>query len=720
MTSTVEPLQPVPTPAGRPGPHVDAWLADMIRLLALRLQRLVREAGSAQAELLPGLVIGGGEVRSILESLLADERHAANLAPADQTVADLTERLMQRWPADGGLPVDRLVGAFDLPHGHAALFATLLAPEVDSRFGRVFAFLQDDASRRWATPGLLHCLWPDHVDAPTHLFAPDQVLCRFRLVRVGDTSETGSALIDRPLRLPDRIVRHLLGEATDWRAEPRLEGLIQEPEPSLATHALPKDVTVPLAAWRRLTGDAEAAVPALLICGSKGFGKRSIAATAWPEPPLIVDCQTLAKSSLTADEAARLARREATLAGRGLILHRLDALAPPLAEQTLKQCPRPLVATAQRPLPPALGGLAWVRVDIPGPDLARGHALWHAALGERRDAGALADTLTGRFRLSPRQIEAAAAAAGAEARLHEPDGLPHRDALIAACRAAGVGALDDLATRVTSPHGWEDLVLPDRTLARLRSIETRIAQGAKVLDHWGFGAKLARRGLSALFSGPSGTGKTMSAGILARSLGLDLYRIDLSSVVSKYIGETEKNLERVFRAAGDANAVLFFDEADALFGKRSEVKDAHDRYANIETSYLLQRMETFDGLAILATNFVQNLDDAFSRRIDITAEFPMPGPEGRAQLWRGLMPSAAPCADDLDTDFLARQFELPGGAIRNCLVAAAFEAASTDTPIAMVHLIKAVAAEYEKLGRPLTRGSFGPFFPLVRAASAGG
>jgi SpoVK/Ycf46/Vps4 family AAA+-type ATPase len=241
-----------------------------------------------------------------------------------------------------------------------------------------------------------------------------------------------------------------------------------------------------------------------------------------------------------------------------------------------------------------------------------------------------------------------------------------------------------------------------------------------VYEQWGFGARQSYgKGLAALFSGPSGTGKTMSAGVIARALGLDVYKIDLAKVVSKYIGETEKNLDQVFGAAANANAVLFFDEADALFGKRSEVKDAHDRYANIEISYLLQKMEEYDGLAILATNFATNLDEAFNRRLSFIIDFPLPRAEDREAIWRGHMPPAAPLADGIDFAFLAQQFELTGGAIRNCVRTAAFAAAEAGTPIGMTQLVQAVAGELAKLGRPLQRSDFGEHFAGVTEARRG-
>jgi SpoVK/Ycf46/Vps4 family AAA+-type ATPase len=225
--------------------------------------------------------------------------------------------------------------------------------------------------------------------------------------------------------------------------------------------------------------------------------------------------------------------------------------------------------------------------------------------------------------------------------------------------------------------------------------------------------------LKVLFAGESGTGKTMAAQVLAAELGLDLFRVDLATVVSKYIGETEKNLERIFTAADGSNAILFFDEADALFGKRSEVSDSHDRYANIEVAYLLQRMELYPGAVILATNFKRNIDDAFIRRLDFVVDFPFPEAEDRKKIWQLVLPSEAPVADDTDLDFLATQFKLSGGAIRNCSLAAAFRAADEDGQISMRHLVRAVAQEYAKQGRLTLEADFERFHELIRVPGSG-
>jgi SpoVK/Ycf46/Vps4 family AAA+-type ATPase len=279
-------------------------------------------------------------------------------------------------------------------------------------------------------------------------------------------------------------------------------------------------------------------------------------------------------------------------------------------------------------------------------------------------------------------------------------------------------AIGRLAVRAPTPHAWDDLVLPAPTLARLRDFSAAIRDRAIVLDRWGFGRRAVRaRGVSALFAGASGTGKTMAASVIARELALDLFVVDLSTVVSKYIGETEKNLEKVFRAARDAGAILFFDEADALFGKRSEVKDAHDRYANIEVAYLLQQLDAHDGIVVLATNLSRNLDAAFSRRMRYVIEFPLPGQADRLRLWHGIFPAEAPLDTDVDLAFLAASFPLAGGDIRNVALEAAYLAAADGSDsrgtIAMRHLVRAMARQVSKEGRTPSAAEFRHFIALV-------
>jgi SpoVK/Ycf46/Vps4 family AAA+-type ATPase len=323
------------------------------------------------------------------------------------------------------------------------------------------------------------------------------------------------------------------------------------------------------------------------------------------------------------------------------------------------------------------------------------------------------EALASAFKLSPGQIRDAAVAAKNLAGLRAGHVVPAD--LFSGARAQGGDSLGHLARRVVTPYRWDDIVLPADQLAVMREITATMKHRRTVYETWGFDRKLSGgKGLVVLFAGPSGTGKTMAASIVANDLGLDLYALDLASTVSKYIGETEKNLDQVFAAARQSNAVLFFDEADSIFGKRSEVKDAHDRYANLEVGYLLQQLESYDGVVILATNLRKNMDDAFVRRLHYAIEFPFPEEADRLRIWQGAFPENAPLAKDVDVAFLARQFKLAGGNIRNIALASAFLAAEESVAIGMAHIARATRREYQKLGKLVTEADFGRYLAMVR------
>ena len=316
------------------------------------------------------------------------------------------------------------------------------------------------------------------------------------------------------------------------------------------------------------------------------------------------------------------------------------------------------------------------------------------------------ETLAGQFVLTTGQIVASASTAMSQA-LQEERSLQSED-LFEAARLHSGHHLAGLAHKIEPRYAWEDLVLPETPINMLHELVSMVKSRPRVLEQWGLGRKLtSSMGISALFTGSPGTGKTLAAQIIAKELGIDLYRIDLSTVVSKYIGETEKNLDRIFNEAQASNAILFFDEADAIFGKRSEVKDAHDRYANIEVGYLLQRMEAYDGVAILATNLRANLDEAFTRRLQFIINFPFPEEEYRFRIWKVLMPPDLPLADDLDLNLMAKRFKLAGGSIRNSIVSAAFVAAEdTDGCVKMSHLMHGVRRELQKMGKLVQETDF--------------
>jgi hypothetical protein len=576
------------------------------------------------------------------------------------------------------LGLDRL----DLP-----VLALCAAPELDPRFGRLLAYLHDDVTRRLASPRLAARLLtddPEQSDAVLARFAADAPLRRVGAIRVLDEATTPVA--DRLVKVDDRLAGHLLGVGlAASRPGDRL----------VAASAIDPGRAAAVGQLRAALADAGLGVSLLAV----GADAPELLAAARDGPVLVVHAREAASS-----ETAAAAGLRAALAGAALCLE-LEDLSPEdragVAAYLAARGAGALLCARRPDAAAAIPGLRAFAVPVPEPSLAERRALWRA-----HAPGAAVDGVAERFRLSMAQIAHAADVAGASAR-SRGNGPPLAADLELGARDASRTRLGDLAVRVESSAGWDDLVLPAEPLDLLRSVAAFLRHRDLVLSEWGYERTVAGgQGLKVLFAGESGTGKTMAAGVIARDLGLDLFRVDLATVVSKYIGETERNLDRIFAAAEGSNAVLLFDEADALFGKRSEVKDAHDRYANIEVAYLLQRMEAYAGGIILATNLRSNVDDAFLRRLDILVEFPFPEPADRRRLWRGLVPADAPVAEDVDLDRLADRFRLTGGSIRNCSVTAAFLAADEGTAIGMRHLLRAIAQELRKQGRLTLEADF--------------
>jgi AAA+ superfamily predicted ATPase len=398
---------------------------------------------------------------------------------------------------------------------------------------------------------------------------------------------------------------------------------------------------------------------------------------------------------------ASLAVRDARLLGAGVVFSGWEAAAS--SDAVLREIAAALDAHRDLPHPVFLDGRAAspdVSVDradlhyvVEAPSHAQRTRLW-SEQGSPDEAARLASS----FKLGVNEIRAASRMAASLARLRGRDvaGLAE---LQAAARLQTRPRLSTLAQKLTPRFTWEDIVLSEDRVEQLREIVAQATHKHTVYEEWGLGEKLTLgRGIAALFAGPSGTGKTMAAELIAGELGLDMYKIDLSGLVSKYIGETEKNLARVFDEAGDSDAVLFFDEADAVFGKRSEVRDSHDRYANIEVGYLLQRLEEHDGIVVLATNLRANIDDAFLRRMRSVIEFPFPEEDDRRRIWERSI-AGAPLQDDVDLGFMAGEYRVSGGNIRNIVLLGAFLAASAGETIGMSHLVRAANREYQKLGR---------------------
>jgi hypothetical protein len=484
-----------------------------------------------------------------------------------------------------------------------------------------------------------------------------------------------------------------------------------EPEPGLDP-GLDPAVSAPLL---RLAQHHRTADGRPLVCylrGPAGNGKLDLA--RYTSHRLGLALVSIDARTLTGPDAGlllQLAFREGRLHRAAVHLAHADMA---LREETrpllaalaaaVQDCDRPVFLSGESHWTGGTLGVGVHPVAVPLPDLARGTAIWRRGLAahtaDPAEAERWAAELAGRYRLPPARIRAAVRQAD-DQRLMEPEPRPLTWADVsAACRRQSSRALGQVAVKVESRCGWDDLVLPADRIAQLRDVCDQVRHRQLVLHRWGFGAKLSHgTGLSVLFSGPPGTGKTMAAEVLARELDVDLYKVDLSGIVSKYIGETEKNLARIFAEARTGNAILFFDEADALFGKRTEVSDAHDRYANIETSYLLQQMEEYEGIVVLATNLRQNIDDAFTRRIRFIVEFPFPESEDRRRIWQTLFPPGAPLAADVDFARLAKEFPVTGANIKNIALNAAFLAAADAGTIGSSHILRGTRREFEKIGK---------------------
>jgi ATPase family associated with various cellular activities (AAA) len=413
--------------------------------------------------------------------------------------------------------------------------------------------------------------------------------------------------------------------------------------------------------------------------------------------PVTLRAADLPATGAERDLLSRLCERETLLDGRCWLLEIDDPLSAGgrAAVSLAHRLRAPVVVACDVPVDPHGG--AFVAVDVPAVAATELRDAWRRALGSAGVAEAVwIDRLSGQFSMGV--AETAAVVDEVRART---DGSAVGPRLWSACRSRARPALDGLAERVDTRAAWDDLVLPEIQARLLRDMAAHVRHRMRVFEDWGFGRRSARgSGVAGLFAGPSGTGKTFAAEVLAHDLDLDLYRVDLSRVVSKYIGETEKNLRQIFDAAESGGVVLLFDEADALFGKRSEVKDSHDRYANIEVSYLLQRMETYSGMAILTTNLKDAIDTAFVRRLRFIVPFPFPDAQGRAELWRRIFPPELP-TEGLSAEKLAR-LAVAGGTIRSIALSAAFLAAEDGGPVRMPHILAAARTEYAKTGRSLT------------------
>lgn len=639
-----------------------------------------------------------------LSVVLAELRHRLEFA-ADPSAATLSpdpapaELALEMSPPSA---IDALSHAFGLSAFERDLLLLCAGVELDAALAVACERLTGYSGQHQPTFGLALALLPDgHWSA----LSPAAPLRRWRLIEVAE----GASLTRGPLRIDERVLHYLAGV---YYLDERLSGLVERlsPDGKPLPDSQQRVVAQIVETWSM---PASTLPPVIQLTGPLPTGQLLLAAACHrlEVAVSVIRADSIPAGPFDREEFVRLWEREAVLGSSTLLVTADTVDSTDTAHQTallrfLERVASPVAVAAREPL--SLTSRQTVVLPVASPTREERRSVWRESLGSGiAQLNGHVDRFADHFSLDAEAIRSAALEVAVAVQAGDGGDDEFEAALWERCRERQRPRLDRLAQRIPSAATWDDLVLPAAQLQSLRDVAIHVRQRARVYQEWGFAAK-GRRGLgiSALFCGASGTGKTMAAEVLASELRLDLYHIDLSQVVSKYIGETEKNLARLFDAAEGAGVILLFDEADALFGKRSEVRDSHDRYANIEVSYLLQRMEAYEGLAILTTNLKGSLDPAFLRRIRFVIQFPFPDVEQRGEIWRRIFPAETPTAN-LCVDHLAR-LNVAGGNIRNIALNAAFLAAESNEQVRMAHLLQAARAEHVKLERPLpdieTRG----------------
>jgi predicted nucleic acid-binding protein len=705
-------------------------LDDQIALVAQLVERQIR--AHWELGILPpikdefsGTFVSGDEVRSLLaggrQPTPEGQKRIKALDAAITARAERIEAKLASAREDGApLAFDRLRSTFQLTPTEQRAIWVLLAIEVSSRLRHLMRYLVNESSRIHADVGLLEMLVysaPETRDLLITELAPDSRLFEHRLLEpVGSKRQNEDApFLLRPLRVSRRVLELAHGILRLDRDVAGVATLVKNPVPFsdlVLRDELKSEIRELFRAAER-AAQKGTSTPAVVLAGLEGSGRKALAfgaAGATGCAALHVRCAALPNDTTELRRLSRSIVREAILFRAVPVFEAIDELAPmpeigrpdrgKYIDAAISKFRGPVAGTCEphdsRPVTLSRGV---VLIDIPVPSEADRVELWKRAFEDRAP---LLDftNVAARYPITGGIIfkSALAAMSLAEAR-GTPKGTDHRDVHVG-LRSTLDSKLSALGKRVVWRQGWDDLVLPDESIDEIREFIARVKHRRRVYDDWGFALKMAKGlGLSALFAGPPGTGKTMVAGIIADELALDLYQIDLSRIVSKYVGETEKNLSNLFDAAEAGHAILLFDEADSLFAKRTEVKSSVDRYANLEVNYLLQRMEAFNGITILTTNLDSSIDDAFRRRISFKVNFPFPEPEDRVRLWQAMLPREAEVGDDIDFSALSEKYEMSGGYIRNAVLRAAFLAAEEDSSISMRHLKRAANLEYQAMGK---------------------
>lgn len=671
-------------------------LARLDRLFAIHLSQLRRGGRSSLGDAVGGAVIEDGEAEGLLEALYDAHTHRDELLkPSEDWISPLT-----------GL--ERARKAFVLSPVERDLLMLTLAVEIDSRYARLVAFLNDHVALTRPTLGLATALLlPDEACARATLlqrFVFDSPFERFGLLELqGD-----GPVANRALRVPDSFWPRLIGiqgrsRFPAARCTPDRDDVVLDGELASQIDAV--------GSWIKLQQHHETLV---IVAGESGSGRDTVAqliANEIASSHLIVDAR-IDNLAENLKEIARECRwHEATA-----VIRNAEALPESLHKPLQARITSAIIYVTEYPHDGTLLELATrscAEIAVPAADAATRTRMW-AHLSRRHALQLDTTVLANRFGFGPGRIDRALQLASTSTDSSGKDNLQANVEIIS--RKMQCAQFNDLAHKLPCPFSESDIVLHDKTRRELDLICTWAQHGHRLFAADGIGCSLhTGKGLVCLFSGPPGTGKTMAAQVIARRIGFDLYRIDLSQVVNKYVGETEKNLAKLFDEAQRSKVILFFDEAETLYGDRSEVKTAQDRFANIEIGYLLQRIETFEGVAILATNLQKNLDEAFLRRLNVMADFPVPGAEERRLIWNKLVPPLTQCNGDVDIDLLSRQFKITGGDIRNAIFSALLMAADEQAGLGMPHLVRGLWRELQKSGRVVDTAQFGAWRELVDA-----
>jgi len=725
----------------RAEPYANALehLAAEIRRLQLMLDRqaqLMRLQGSLdEGNEFQGMFLQESEVDTLLTSpTAADSPFLGRVAKLDEEIVaarvQIDRRIEVSERAGVQLTLPGLVRSFGLDAFERDVVVMGLAPELDLKFHKLYSYVQNDFTRK--RPGvnltiqLLRDTFAERVAARSY-FSTGANLMRYGLILLDGPPVGGElTLLTREFKLADRVIafltgRDMLDEAVgDYAALVRPgvtvddvllpEGTVEHVRSLLAeTHASPPQAPQD---W-----------PVLVFHGPRGAGKKMLAEALAQEAGkrmLVMDLAGVAMERRPFREAHRLVLREAGLQDAYLYIDNYDLLHPEEEDRAVRPLLHHLHGAVRRfPGVVFLGSQVHeirlydvdqrgiLRVGFEIPSLRTRRLLWDSVMPPREHLEEAVDPqeLAEKFRLTGGAIRNAAAEALNQSRMRPGDELVRREDYLSGCRAQLTHRLSTLADRVKKSLTWKDLVLKADTIERLQDIVKYFRRREFIFDEWGFGNKLPHgRGLSVLFSGPPGTGKTMVAGIIAAELEMDLFKIDLSRVVSKFVGETEKNLAKVFNEAKESHSILLFDEADSLFSKRTEVKSSIDRYANLEVNFLLQKIEAFEGITILTTNFEKSIDEAFKRRLNFRIFFPFPAAEARERLWQVIMPKETPRSEDIDFRWLAEHYELAGGNVKNAVLRAAFIAADRGSIVDHECLERAAEMEYEEIGKLARRG----------------